>query len=441
MPIRLDEENVSVHALFWNALTANSDSLALSQLWMCGIDRASLTRIANAVNNQLGDYESGSWNTVENGQAAVNSVVLDPGNWTGSSTGAHDLYLFANGISFIADGLNTSRVGPDHVGAMKGLIGDGRLELNAANITFLESNISFVDGLLRPWMALVGHRSLKDQNLRCDIEFYCLEKWTLYQPLKVRKAMKFKNAVPINVDAVEMNYTGDKLIERSVQFAFDRYEVNVFPTLTNEGITSVKLSTQEDSADAQGVQHKDLLSDSPSPEPNINKDQNGEDLKPSPIENPNKSNTSPTPSVNENHYKRDRTFIIPLKNKYKNNSSVAIKIKDKNPLSNASPTPEGELNAVDGVDIITFEDGELNQQDPLPNTEPRVLTQLNANETDFNQIPVSDNNATKPNGSIIPTSNNNTYQPNINPIPTGDIHTYLPNVSLIPMAEIISTGR
>ena len=245
MPIRLQgESNISIHAQFWNALTKNSDSLALSQLWVFGMAKNSLAALAGRIATQLGDYETNTWNSGDNNisQSTVNAAVLQNANWTASSTGSTNLYLFANGISFIPDGINTSRVGSSQVGAMKGLIGEGRLDLNAANITFLESNISFVDGLVRPWMALVGHRSLKDQMLRCDIELMCLEKWELNAPLRVRKTMKFKNAVPINVDAVELNYTGDKLIERSVQFAFDRYEMKVYPAVTNEGITNVNFA-------------------------------------------------------------------------------------------------------------------------------------------------------------------------------------------------------
>ena len=346
MPILLqsDQTAVSVHRLFWDALTSNSDSLALSQLWVCGIDLDKMKIISNRISTDLNLYEPGMWNTGIGGQGAVNDAVLNPKKWTGMSDQAEKhIYLFASGISFIADGLNSSRVGSEHVGAMKGLISDSRLELNAGNITFLESNISFVDGLIRPWMALVGHRSLKDQTLRCDIILYCLEKWSLHEPLHVRKSMRFKNAVPINVDAVEHNYTGDKIIERSVQFAFDRYEMNVYPGVNDKGITSITLTSDTAGANtinAEGVKR----TDKPNQSPTVSAEENGYlvdtvgDILAN--EKSNIPNVNPTPSVNTKPYKQDRKFIIPLKNKYKNNSSPRPKVNKNTPEPNISPVPK-----------------------------------------------------------------------------------------------------
>jgi hypothetical protein len=241
MPIKIEGNKTnSIHGSFWNALTKNSDSLALSQLWLCAIKYDKLELIATAIDGLLGDYEQGAWGV----GADVSKVLLRPENWDGVSPGAaSDIYLWTRGISFIGDGQNASRIGSMQNGAIKGLILDGRTELTTANITFLESNISFVDGLLRPWSVLAGYRSIKDQNLRCDIELFALEKWELDKPFKVRKSMVFKNAVPVSIDAEEYNYTGDKLIERQVQFAFDRYELRIYPDITDKGIVDFQNST------------------------------------------------------------------------------------------------------------------------------------------------------------------------------------------------------
>ena len=55
MPIRINGSNkeFSVHKAFWNALTANSDSLALSQLWLCGINKNSLRKVTNQMALQI----------------------------------------------------------------------------------------------------------------------------------------------------------------------------------------------------------------------------------------------------------------------------------------------------------------------------------------------------------------------------------------------------
>ena len=241
MPIKVEggTNNISIHQKFWNTLTKNSDSLALSQLWLCGFNIKQLTTVGKQIASKLDGYEQKSWS---DDQTKVNATVLNLSNFDSvSKPSAGSIYMFTQGASFIADGINTTRLGSSHVGATKGLIGDSRLDLNATNITFLESNVSFVDGLLRPWSVLVGHRSLKDQLLRCDIQLFALEKWSLKEPLRVRKSMLFKNAVPINIDAEEYNYTGDKLIQRQVQFAFDRYEMKIYPDISRESTSTFSI--------------------------------------------------------------------------------------------------------------------------------------------------------------------------------------------------------
>ena len=224
---------ISLHGSFWNALTKNSDSLALSQLWLCGIDKDILTSIINVVNTNINNYEQGSWGNTKK----IGDVILNDANWDSADPAATagSIYLLTRGVSFAGDGIGASRVGSQQTGAHKGLISEGRTELTTTTITFLETNVSFVDGILRPWSVLVGYRSLKDQSLRCDIELFALEKWEPGSPLKVRKTMVLKNAVPVNVDAEEHNYSGDKLIDRQVQFAFDRYEMRVYPAVTEIG--------------------------------------------------------------------------------------------------------------------------------------------------------------------------------------------------------------
>jgi hypothetical protein len=224
MSTRIYKEDKSVHASFLDALTKNSDSLALSQLWVCGINQNKLSEISDTVATWLEKYESGWKNAGKNTFATTNN----PTNWSNVGE-ANSIFLWTRGVSFVGEGLNSSRVGVSQSGSIKGLIVDNRADFNAVNITFLESNVSFVDGVLRPWSVLVGYKSLKDISLRCDIEFYALEKWNSTSPLKVRKSLLLRNAVPVLIDAEELNYSGDKLIERQVQFVFDRYEMKITP--------------------------------------------------------------------------------------------------------------------------------------------------------------------------------------------------------------------
>ncbi len=235
MPTLIERgRNVSVHKDFWENLTSSSNMLALSQLWLCCLDTRKLGIIANKINNELRDYAP---NMRSFDQAGVNAVNLWPGSFFGVGLFGTSAYLLTQGMNIVSDGINTSRTGVDHSGALKGLIGDSRINLSTSNITFLETNVSFTDGFLRPWSVLVGHKSLKDADLRLNIELICLQKWELFNPLKVSKTILLRNAVPVNIDAEELNYSGDKIIHRQVQFAFDRYDVNINPRLTSYSIS------------------------------------------------------------------------------------------------------------------------------------------------------------------------------------------------------------
>jgi hypothetical protein len=202
----------------------------------------------------MNKYEVDTWNTSAQGIQGVANQSLSPAAWAQVTphSKAGDVYLFVQGISFIPDGLNVSRLGQAGVGATKGLVSDGRLDLNASNITFLETNVSFIDGFVRPWSVAVAHRSPKDPKLRCDLELFALQKWSLNEPLEVRKSMVFKNAFPMNIDAEEYNYTGDKIINRQVQFAFDRYETHVHSNINDESITKEAVLSLVDEVNSLG---------------------------------------------------------------------------------------------------------------------------------------------------------------------------------------------
>lgn len=225
MSIKIKGYKTSIHEAFYGTLTDSSDSLALSQLWVCAIDKKVLTKIATRITSDLPEYETKEWvsaGTLTFDKSSKSGwITIDPiENATG---GAMDVFLWISGISFIGDGISSSRVGVQQSGASKGLISENRNEFTTAKITFLESNVSFVDGILRPWSVLVGYKSLKDPELRCNIELFALEKTGLTTSFKIRKSILLRNAVPVSIDAEEYNYSGAKLIERGIEFAFDRY--------------------------------------------------------------------------------------------------------------------------------------------------------------------------------------------------------------------------
>ena len=197
---------------FWSVLTSTSNTYALSQLWLVGIPRANLVEIISTSKTQLNEYEPG-WNFPDWEKTIEDRLFL--GN-------TH--YLLAQSVQFPGDSISVERSGVSQSGNIKGLIGTERGDLPIVTITFLETNQSFVDLVLRPWAIAVGHLSLKKFSLRIpEIQLTCYQKDGAGNPLKIRKIINLINAVPTNIDTEEYNYTGDKIIERQVQFAYTKY--------------------------------------------------------------------------------------------------------------------------------------------------------------------------------------------------------------------------
>ena len=213
MGIRLETNNL--HQKFWNELTTYSNTYALSQLWLVGISRGSINQIATFIKENFEHYEP-NWSIIPDITTVLKSRWFE----------GELYYYLARGVVFPGDSIATERSGVSQSGNIKGLIGIDRVDLPQVTITFLETNQSVVDALLRPWMILVGHMSLKEFGLRMPvIHLTCFQKQGPGQPLKKRKEIDLINAVPISIDSEEYNYTGDKIIDRQIIFTYTKYLV------------------------------------------------------------------------------------------------------------------------------------------------------------------------------------------------------------------------
>jgi hypothetical protein len=191
---------------------------ALSQLWLVEIDATNLTNIISYINSQRTDYDD-----------EFSLSDLDPGSisreWYINNT--HCLLAMSQTI-LPSDSINTQRSLITNSGLVGGLFGSTRDAFPNATISFLETNNSFIDFVLRPWMTMVGHKSLKDFNLRMNITMTEYQK--VGQPssgfnLIPRKRVKLIDAAPVRVSSEELNYTGDKIMIKNVEFAYTKYKI------------------------------------------------------------------------------------------------------------------------------------------------------------------------------------------------------------------------
>ena len=115
------------------------------------------TAIANTEN--LNYFEVGRKNKWNIADGTNNLININNGNVDGAC-------LFANGITPPVEAINVARVGmhaafDDHSGGLlDGVVTRSRKQQDSVAISFLETNQSFIDFVIRPWVILTGHVGL-----------------------------------------------------------------------------------------------------------------------------------------------------------------------------------------------------------------------------------------------------------------------------------------
>lgn len=226
----LQGQDTGLHQQFWTKLTATANTYALNQLWLARISQQDIKNVISLIKTNLPYYEP-NWN--------INSDIdiLSKNTWF---LGDGTYNLLVRSVTFPGDSIETERVGVSHSGNIKGLIGTQRSDMPNVNIVFMETNQSFADLVLRPWAILAGHLSLHyvgTPNIKMpEIQLVCYQKVSADKPLKIRKTIRLKGVVPINIDNEEYNYTGDKIIDRTINFAYTKYTIDANVGTDYEGL-------------------------------------------------------------------------------------------------------------------------------------------------------------------------------------------------------------
>lgn len=215
MPILL--ETSQLQQKFYQSLTETSNSLALSQLWLLKIPGDVVRSIDSLLSKNFNSYEgfTSTWDIFSDSSRTLNT------RWFIGDT----YYMLARAVTFPGDSISVSHAGPEQSGFLAGSYTEGRAKLNTVNIVLLETNQSIADLFFRPWLIMVGYKSLKDFSLRMNIELDCFQKDGVDKPIKLRKTIRLQDAAPITVDQEEFNYSADKLIDRTVELVYKRYNI------------------------------------------------------------------------------------------------------------------------------------------------------------------------------------------------------------------------
>ena len=144
--------NVSEIQSFLNFLADSSTSIPLNANFLISfVIPVEVTKVIATT------YEAGGTEKWESIRGAAGKLAAVHGAGVG---GERTACMFANGISLPVEKNNYERVGMLNAGLVSGVISSSREQQKSLDITFLETDLSFLDFIIRPWIIAGTHRGL-----------------------------------------------------------------------------------------------------------------------------------------------------------------------------------------------------------------------------------------------------------------------------------------
>jgi hypothetical protein len=196
--------------------------------------------------------------------AILNTIKYEPRKWNveqALKTTLGDDYqttkgcLFVQAVQIPGENNVANPEGLQQGGFLRSYVGGGRDPLEPLQVTFLDTNVSFVESVIRPWLITTAYlgliaRSGRNKNYRCNISIYKLGVLTPEQNPYVLRKYTFYGVCPVNISGEEFNYTQTTSpVNREVTFLYHYYsldtDTNNFSITNNNKNLPVPLSTKD----------------------------------------------------------------------------------------------------------------------------------------------------------------------------------------------------
>lgn len=137
---------------------------------------------------------------------------------------------FAQSVTLPSESFNFNSAGSEGMGGyMKGIIGGDRLETSnkTLKIDFLETNLDFVSGLIRPWIITASYKGLinlgSENSIKCSISVVEYTNSNIDQEKPVRKIHKLTGCVPTGVSEKTLKYDTEEIRINSINWLVEKY--------------------------------------------------------------------------------------------------------------------------------------------------------------------------------------------------------------------------
>lgn len=216
---------------FHSLLCSCANSIAIQCLWVLVITAHNKQYLLNRIKQVVPQLEPIGWKT----DNAVNDTWTDQ---TQDIIGC----IYAQGVTLPGESTNIDHAGITE-GSRRGFINapivNGRADFGPLSITFLETNQSFTEGVLRPWNILVSHEGLlarpRNNSIKADISVYQLARAGEDVPLTIRKSWTFKDCVPSMISSEDLTYNpSSDYGKRQTSFIYNSYSIQSMDCGNNE---------------------------------------------------------------------------------------------------------------------------------------------------------------------------------------------------------------
>jgi hypothetical protein len=207
-----------------------STGVALPTLWFCTFDLSSINCLKSNVSTALNNYEA----TLGNSGWSISQSTVKKLTSSGLQYQSNSYMgcVFAKQVDTPSDSINASHSGLDYSGYVAPITTNGRQALPELSITFLETNASFIDLVIRPWLVLTSYNGCvaRSKNsakaVKCRYCDMCmLAKAGSGNSLAIRKIFRFFNVVPNQIMGESYSHAPDALKTTQVNFLYDGYTV------------------------------------------------------------------------------------------------------------------------------------------------------------------------------------------------------------------------
>jgi hypothetical protein len=203
-------------------------ALGSSNQWFLWFDIANVNSLVNELNTKLrtleGNFGTSGWGIEDD----TVLKLIDGQYHFKDRIGC----VFAKQVNLPSDGFDAGNEGLSYGGWMPPATANTRTKYQKLRVTFLETNASFVDFVIKPWLVLCSYygllsrRNNSNKNVRCgycDVNF--LGRTRATQKQDYRKTYRFHNIVPVSIDSEQYSYMSDDMKTVSVDFVYDQYYI------------------------------------------------------------------------------------------------------------------------------------------------------------------------------------------------------------------------